>query len=99
LESGLIEEVAAAISDEMRALYNINGKELSYWCPTVNMGRDTPLGEEMTKPSAKTLCLQASLLQPMSEEYRETTKISKGSIYSQAFCVNNSEYNRNSGHF
>jgi beta-glucosidase len=40
----LVEAVAAAISDEMRALYNLNGKELSYWCPTVNMGRDTRWG-------------------------------------------------------
>ena len=40
----LVGEVATAISDEMRAIYNTTGKELDYWCPTVNMGRDPRWG-------------------------------------------------------
>ena len=43
-DPAIVKETASAISDEMRALYNLTGKELDYWCPTVNMGRDPRWG-------------------------------------------------------
>ncbi len=93
----LIEEVAAAISDEMRALYNINGKELSYWCPTVNMGRDTRWGRndeafgEDPLLAGKLAAAYVRGIQGNNEKYLKAVSTPKH------FAVNNSEYNRNSG--
>lgn len=93
----LVEEVAAAISDEMRALFNINGKELSYWCPTVNMGRDPRWGRndeafgEDPLLAGKLAAAYVRGIQGCDEKYLKAVSTPKH------FAVNNSEYNRNTG--
>ncbi len=39
-----IEEVAETISDEIRAYHNMEGDELHFWCPTINLTRDPRWG-------------------------------------------------------
>ncbi len=93
----LVEAVAAGISDEMRALYNLNGKELSYWCPTVNMGRDTRWGRndeafgEDPLLAGKLAAAYVRGIQGYDKKYIKAVSTPKH------FAVNNSEYNRNSG--
>ncbi len=93
----LAERVASAISDEMRALYNISGKELSYWCPTVNMGRDPRWGRndeafgEDPLLAGKLAAAYVRGIQGGDEKYLKAVSTPKH------FAVNNSEYNRNTG--
>ncbi len=90
----LIEEVAAAISDEMRALWNISGKELDYWCPTVNMGRDTRWGRndesfgEDPHLAGKLAAAYVRGIQGYDSKYIKAVATPKH------FAANNSEYNR-----
>ncbi len=93
----LVETVASAISDEMRALYNVNGKELSYWCPTVNMGRDPRWGRnaeafgEDPLLAGKLAAAYVRGIQGYDKKYLKAVSTPKH------FAVNNSEYNRNTG--
>ena len=95
-DPALVQEVAAAISDEMRALYNLNGKELDYWCPTVNMGRDPRWGrndEAFGEDPLLAGSLAAAYVQGIQgEDGRYLKAISTP----KHFAANNSEYNRNS---
>lgn len=90
----LIEEIAEAISDEMRALWNLNGKELDYWCPTVNMGRDTRWGRndeafgEDPFLAGKLAAAYVRGIQGKDEKYLKAISTPKH------FAANNSEYNR-----
>ncbi len=90
----LIEEVATAISDEIRALWNINGKELDYWCPTVNMGRDPRWGRndeafgEDPYLAGKLAAAYVRGLQGYDSRYLKAVSTPKH------FAANNSEYNR-----
>ena len=92
----LVKETASAISDEMRALYNLNGKELDYWCPTVNMGRDPRWGRN-DEAFGEDPLLAGSLasayvrgIQGDDERYLKAISTPKH------FAANNAEYNRNS---
>ena len=42
----LIFDCATAISDEARVYNNLYGKNLNYWCPTINMSRDPRWGRD-----------------------------------------------------
>ncbi len=42
----LIYDCASAISDEARIYNNVYGKNLNYWCPTINMSRDPRWGRD-----------------------------------------------------
>jgi beta-glucosidase len=90
----LIEEVATVISDEMRALWNLNGKELDYWCPTVNMGRDTRWGRndeafgEDPFLAGKLAAAYVRGIQGKDPRYLKAISTPKH------FAANNSEYNR-----
>ena len=90
----LIEDVATAVSDEMRALWNISGKELDYWCPTVNMGRDTRWGRndeafgEDPHLAGKLAAAYVRGIQGYDEKYLKAVATPKH------FAANNSEYNR-----
>ena len=42
----LIYDCATAISDEARVYNNLSGKNLNYWCPTINMSRDPRWGRD-----------------------------------------------------
>ncbi len=92
----LVGEVATAISDEMRAIYNTTGKELDYWCPTVNMGRDPRWGRndeafgEDPLLAGKVAAAYVRGIQGPEGGYMKAISTPKH------FAVNNSEYNRNS---
>ncbi|MBO7738857.1 MAG: glycoside hydrolase family 3 C-terminal domain-containing protein [Oscillospiraceae bacterium] len=92
----LVGEVATAISDEMRAIYNATGKELDYWCPTVNMGRDPRWGRndeafgEDPLLAGKVAAAYVRGIQAPEGGYIKAISTPKH------FAVNNSEYNRNS---
>ena len=95
-DPALVKETASAISDEMRALYNMNGKELDYWCPTVNMGRDPRWGrndEAFGEDPLLAGTLAAAYVQGIQGE---DERYLKAVSTPKHFAVNNSEYNRNS---
>ena len=95
-DPALVKETASAISDEMRALYNLNGKELDYWCPTVNMGRDPRWGrndEAFGEDPLLAGTLAASYVQGIQGE---DARYLKAVSTPKHFAANNSEYNRNS---
>jgi beta-glucosidase len=81
----------------MRALYNISGKELSYWCPTVNMGRDPRWGRndeafgEDPLLAGKLAAAYVRGIQGKDGKYLKAVSTPKH------FAANNSEYNRNTG--
>jgi len=90
----LIKAVALAISDEIRAYYNLQGKELDYWCPTVNMGRDPRWGRndeafgEDPFLAGKLAAAYVLGLQDYDGTYYKAIATPKH------FACNNSEYNR-----
>ncbi len=95
-DPALVKEVSSAISDEMRALYNLYGKELDYWCPTVNMGRDPRWGrndEAFGEDPLLAGSLAAAYVQGIQGE---DGKYLKAISTPKHFAANNSEYNRNS---
>ena len=93
----LIEKVSTAISDEMRALWNTIGKELDYWCPTVNMGRDPRWGRndenfgEDPFLAGKLASAYVRGIQGNDPKYLKAISTPKH------FAANNSEYNRCTG--
>ncbi|HNX61440.1 MAG TPA: glycoside hydrolase family 3 C-terminal domain-containing protein [Candidatus Limiplasma sp.] len=93
----LIESVTTAISDEIRALRNTIGKELDYWCPTVNMGRDPRWGRndenfgEDPYLAGKLAAAYVRGLQGQDPKYLKAISTPKH------FAANNSEYNRCNG--
>lgn len=95
-DPALVQRVASAISDEMRAIYNLSGKELDYWCPTVNMGRDPRWGRndeafgEDPLLAGKLAAAYVRGIQGEDGTYLKAISTPKH------FAVNNSEYNRNS---
>jgi beta-glucosidase len=90
----LIEKVTTVVSDEMRALYNMSGKELDYWCPTVNMGRDPRWGRndeafgEDPFLAGKLAAAYVRGIQGQDPTYLKAVSTPKH------FAANNSEYNR-----
>ncbi len=92
----LVQETAAAISDEMRALYNLNGKELDYWCPTVNMGRDPRWGRNDEAFGEDPLLAGSLAAAYVRGIQGEDGKYLKAISTPKHFAANNSEYNRNS---
>ena len=93
----LITRVASVISDEIRALRNTIGKELDYWCPTVNMGRDPRWGRndenfgEDPYLAGKLAAAYVRGLQGEDPVYLKAISTPKH------FAANNSEYNRCNG--
>ncbi len=93
----LVSAVAGAISDEIRALRNTIGKELDYWCPTVNMARDPRWGrndESFGEDPFLAGKLAAAYVRGMQGDdpvYLKAISTPKH------FAANNSEYNRCSG--
>lgn len=93
----LISQVTEAISDEIRALRNTIGKELDYWCPTVNMGRDPRWGRndenfgEDPFLAGKLAAAYVRGLQGDDPKYLKAISTPKH------FAANNSEYNRCNG--
>ncbi len=93
----LITEVTTVISDEIRALRNTIGKELDYWCPTVNMGRDPRWGRndenfgEDPYLAGKLAAAYVRGLQGNDPRYLKAVSTPKH------FAANNSEYNRCNG--
>ncbi len=93
----LITQVTTVISDEIRALRNTIGKELDYWCPTVNMGRDPRWGRndenfgEDPYLAGKLAAAYVRGLQGNDPKYLKAVSTPKH------FAANNSEYNRCNG--
>ena len=93
----LITQVTTVISDEIRALRNTIGKELDYWCPTVNMGRDPRWGRndenfgEDPYLAGKLAAAYVRGLQGNDPVYLKAISTPKH------FAANNSEYNRCNG--
>ena len=93
----LVNRVASVISDEIRALRNTIGKELDYWCPTVNMGRDPRWGRndecfgEDPYLAGKLAAAYVRGLQGDDPVYLKAISTPKH------FAANNSEYNRCNG--
>ena len=93
----LISQVTTVISDEIRALRNTIGKELDYWCPTVNMGRDPRWGRndenfgEDPYLAGKLAAAYVRGLQGNDPVYLKAISTPKH------FAANNSEYNRCNG--
>ena len=93
----LLTQVTQVISDEIRALRNTIGKELDYWCPTVNMGRDPRWGRndenfgEDPFLAGKLAAAYVRGLQGDDPTYLKAISTPKH------FAANNSEYNRCNG--
>ncbi len=93
----LVTQVTTMISDEIRALRNTIGKELDYWCPTVNMGRDPRWGRndenfgEDPYLAGKLAAAYVRGLQGDDPVYLKAISTPKH------FAANNSEYNRCNG--
>ena len=95
-DPALVKETASAISDEMRSLYNLNGKELDYWCPTVNMGRDPRWGRN-DEAFGEDPLLAGQLASAYVQGIQgEDGRYLKAISTPKHFAANNSEYNRNS---
>lgn len=95
-DRGLTREVAAAISDEMRAIHNLTGKELDYWCPTVNMGRDPRWGRN-DEAFGEDPLLAGQLASAYVQGIQgEDPAYLKAISTPKHFAANNTEYNRNS---
>ena len=92
----LVQEVSSAISDEMRALYNLYGKELDYWCPTVNMGRDPRWGRNDEAFGEDPLLAGTLAAAYVRGIQGQDGKYLKAISTPKHFAANNSEYNRNS---
>jgi len=92
----MVKETASAISDEMRALYNVNGKELDYWCPTVNMGRDPRWGRNDEAFGEDPLLAGELAAAYVRGIQGEDSKYLKAVSTPKHFAANNSEYHRNS---
>ena len=95
-DPALVKETASAISDEMRALYNLNGKELDYWCPTVNMGRDPRWGRNDEAFGEDPLLAGSLAAAYVKGIQGEDKRYLKAISTPKHFAANNSEYNRNS---
>ncbi len=95
-DPALVQEVSSAISDEMRALYNLYGKELDYWCPTVNMGRDPRWGRNDEAFGEDPLLAGRLAAAYVRGIQGEDGKYLKAISTPKHFAANNSEYNRNS---
>lgn len=93
----LVTQVTTVISDEIRALRNTIGKELDYWCPTVNMGRDPRWGRndenfgEDPFLAGKLAAAYVRGLQGNDPTYLKAISTPKH------FAANNAEYNRCNG--
>ncbi|MDR1642155.1 MAG: glycoside hydrolase family 3 C-terminal domain-containing protein [Clostridiales bacterium] len=92
-----IKEVAAGISDECRAHHNLNGIELHYWCPTINLARDPRNGrsdENFGEDPFLAGKMAASYIQGMQgsdEHYLKSVSTPKH------YAMNSSENNRHTG--
>lgn len=92
-----VKRVAAAISDECRAYYNLRGDELNFWCPTINLARDPRNGrsdENFGEDPYLAGKLAASYIQGMQgddEKYVKTIATPKH------YALNSSENNRHRG--
>ncbi len=95
-DPALVRETAGAISDEMRALYNLNGKELDYWCPTVNMGRDPRWGRNDEAFGEDPLLAGKLATAYVQGIQGDDARYLKAISTPKHFAANNSEYNRNS---
>lgn len=93
----LIRDVSSIISDEARAYYNLEGDELHFWCPTINLARDPRWGrneESFGEDPYLAGKLAAEYIKGMQGDdgkYLKTVSTPKH------FALNNSECNRYSG--
>ena len=93
----LVQAVTTVISDEIRALRNTIGKELDYWCPTVNMGRDPRWGrndENFGEDPYLAGRLAAAYVRGLQGD---DPVFLKAISTPKHFAANNSEYNRCNG--
>ncbi len=92
-----IKQVTTAISDECRAYHNMDGDELHFWCPTINMARDPRNGrsdENFGEDPFLTGKLAVSYIKGMQgedEKYLKTVATPKH------YAMNSSENNRHKG--
>lgn len=92
-----IKKVTTAISDECRAYHNLNGDEIHFWCPTINLGRDPRNGrsdENFGEDPFLAGKMAASYIQGMQggdKKYLKTISTPKH------FALNSSENNRHTG--
>lgn len=94
-----IKEVARAISDEARALHNIGGETLSFWCPTINLSRDPRNGrsdENFGEDPYLGGRMAAAYIQGLQGE-DESRTYRKAAATPKHFMLNSSENNRNTG--
>ena len=92
-----IKKVTTAISDECRAYNNLDGDELHFWCPTINLARDPRNGrsdENFGEDPYLAGKLAASYIQGMQgndDKYIKTVATPKH------YALNSSENNRHRG--
>lgn len=92
-----IKKVTTAISDECRAYNNLDGDELHFWCPTINLARDPRNGrsdENFGEDPFLAGKMAASYIQGMQgndEKYIKTVATPKH------YALNSSENNRHRG--
>lgn len=92
-----LKQVTEAISDEARAYANIDGDELHFWCPTINLARD-PRNGRSDENFGEDPCLAGKMaanyiqgMQGEDEKYIKTIATPKH------YMLNSSENNRHSG--
>ncbi|MFR8318387.1 MAG: glycoside hydrolase family 3 C-terminal domain-containing protein [Catenibacillus sp.] len=92
-----IKKVTTAISDECRAYHNLDGDELHFWCPTINMARDPRNGrsdENFGEDPYLAGKMAAAYIQGMQgddDKYIKTVATPKH------YALNSSENNRHKG--
>lgn len=96
-DEGMVKKVASAISDECRAYYNVDGEELYFWCPTVNLARDPRNGrsdENFGEDPYLASKMAAAYVQGMQGD---DPKYVKAVATPKHFALNSSENNRHRG--
>lgn len=92
-----LKKVAEAISDECRAHHNLNGDELHFWCPTINLARDPRNGrsdENFGEDPYLAGKMAASYIQGMQGDDKTHLKTVATPKH---YALNSSENNRHRG--
>lgn len=93
----LVRNCATAISDEARVYNNLYGKNLNYWCPTINMSRDPRWGrDEENYGEDPFLCgtLAVQFIKGMQGEQTADNPYFKTIACAKHFAANNYEQGR-----
>ncbi len=93
-DTGLIFNIASAISDEARVKNNTGGKGLTYWCPVINMERDPRWGRSEENYGEDTYLASQMAVNFIKGMQGNDPKYLKTVATAKHFACNNTENNR-----